>query len=73
VLNEIVRVVKPAGRLAVMEFKKIDGPPGPPKHIRLTPEDVADMIDPYGFQKERTVDVGPYNYLILLKNINNSL
>ena len=37
VLTEIVRVVKPAGILAVMEFKKIDGPPGPPKHIRLSP------------------------------------
>jgi ubiquinone/menaquinone biosynthesis C-methylase UbiE len=69
VLNEIVRVVKPAGRLAVMEFKKIDGPPGPPKHIRLTPEDVADMLAYYGFKKERTVDVGPYNYLMLLNKI----
>jgi ubiquinone/menaquinone biosynthesis C-methylase UbiE len=72
VLNEIVRVIKPAGRLAVMEFKKIDGPPGPPKHIRLTPEDVADMLDPYGFKKERSADVGPYNYLMLLKKINSS-
>jgi ubiquinone/menaquinone biosynthesis C-methylase UbiE len=70
VLNEIVRVVKPAGILAVMEFKKIDGPPGPPKHIRLTPEDVADMLDPYGFKKERSADVGPYNYLILLKKLS---
>ena len=69
VLNEIVRVVKPAGRLAVMEFKKIDGPPGPPKHVRLSPEDVADMLDPYGFKKERTVDVGPYNYFMLLAKI----
>jgi ubiquinone/menaquinone biosynthesis C-methylase UbiE len=69
VLNEIVRVVKPAGRLAVMEFKKIDGPPGPPKHIRLTPEDVADMLAHYGFKKERSADVGPYNYLILLNKV----
>ena len=70
VLNEIVRVVKPTGRLAVMEFKKIDGPPGPPKHIRLSPEEVADMLDPYGFKKERSADVGPYNYLILLKKLS---
>ena len=68
-LNEIARVVKPAGTLAVMEFKKIDGPPGPPKHIRLSPEDVADMLGPYGFKKEHTADVGPYNYLILLEKI----
>ena len=69
VINEIARVVKPAGTLAVMEFKKIDGPPGPPKHIRLSPEDVADMLGPYGFKKEHTADVGPYNYLILLEKI----
>ena len=56
VLNEIVRVVKPAGILAVMEFKKIDGPPGPPIHIRLSSEDVADMLGPYGFKKKRTAD-----------------
>ena len=50
-----------------MEFKKIDGPPGPPIHIRLTPEEVTDRLDPYGFKKERYVDVGTYNYLIMLK------
>ncbi len=70
VLNEILRVVKPAGRLAVMEFKKIDGPPGPPKHIRLSPEDVTDRLDPYGFKKERTADVGPNNYLMLFKQMD---
>ena len=72
VLNEIARVVKPTGILAVMEFKKIDGPPGPPKHIRMSPEDVADRLAPFGFRKERTADVGAYNYLILFKYINSS-
>ena len=35
VLHETVRVVKPNGILAIMEFKTIDGPPGPLS--RLTP------------------------------------
>jgi ubiquinone/menaquinone biosynthesis C-methylase UbiE len=69
VLKEITRVVRPTGTLAVMEFKKIDGPPGPPKHIRLPPEDVADRLGPYGFKKKRSVDVGPFNYLILLNKV----
>ena len=68
-LNEIVRVIKPSGCLAVMEFKKIDGPPGPPIHIRLSAEEVADMLGHYGFKNKRTADVGPYNYLILLEKI----
>ena len=67
VLHEIVRVLKPDGMLAIVEFKKIDGPPGPPVHIRLAPKEVVDMLTPYGFIKDRLVDVGPYNYLMLLK------
>ena len=67
VLDEIVRVVKPNGILSIMEFMKIDGPPGPPRHIRLSPEQVDDMLAPFGFMQERIVDVGPYNYLMLFK------
>ena len=37
-LAEMARLVKPGGRLAVVEFKKIAGPPGPPLAIRLAPE-----------------------------------
>ncbi len=67
VLQEIVRVMKSAGRLAIVEFKKIDGPPGPPRPIRLAPEAVEDMLVPLGFRKDRLVDLGPYNYLIMFR------
>ena len=64
-LQEVQRVMKKGGTLAILEFKKIDGPPGPPVHIRLTPEDVSQMVAPYGFRKRRLIEVGDYNYLIL--------
>ena len=67
VLQEVVRVLKADGRLAIVEFKKMDGPPGPPVHIRLSPQEVGDMLVPYGFTEERLVDVGPYNYLMLFR------
>ena len=67
VLHEIVRVLKTDGILAIVEFKKIEGPPGPPVHIRLSPEEVSNMLAPYGFTTVRQTDVGPYNYLILFK------
>jgi len=67
VLPEIVRVFKPGGVLAVMEFNKTDGPPGPPRHIRLSPEEVDDLLTPFGFKKEHFADVGPHNYLSLHK------
>jgi ubiquinone/menaquinone biosynthesis C-methylase UbiE len=67
VLAEVVRVMRPNGLLAVVEFKKIDGPPGPPKHIRLAPEEVTAIVVPYGFSKERLTDIGPYNYLMMFR------
>jgi len=67
VLHETARVVKSNGILAIMEFKKIDGPPGPPRHIRLSPEQVDDLLTPFGFKQEQFADVGPYNYLVLYK------
>ncbi len=69
VLHETVRVVKPDGTLAIMEFKKTDGPPGPPRHIRLSPEQVEDLLTPFGFKQEHFAEVGPYNYLLLLRKI----
>lgn len=67
VLQEIVRVLKTDGMLVIVEFNKVDGPPGPPVHIRLSPEEVNDMLGPCGFTKVRLTEVGPFNYLMLLR------
>ncbi len=63
-LAEVARVLKPGRHLAIVEFDKIDGPPGPPRHIRLDPEEVENLVAPYGFRRQKTVKLGPYNYLI---------
>jgi len=67
VLPEVVRVLKPGGLFAIVEFKKIDGPPGPPRHIRLAPEVVEEMLAAHGFSKVRFTELGPYNYLITFR------
>jgi ubiquinone/menaquinone biosynthesis C-methylase UbiE len=63
-LAEVARVLKPGGLLAIVEFHQIDGPPGPPRHIRLDPAEVEALVAPYGFARQQTVSLGPYNYLI---------
>jgi len=39
-LEEAYRILRPDGTLTVVDFKKIDGPPGPSISIRMTPEEV---------------------------------
>jgi len=61
--EEIRRVLKPKGRLAIIECKKEDQNFGPPKHIRLSPEQVEEAIIKYGFERRSYADLG-YNYII---------
>jgi ubiquinone/menaquinone biosynthesis C-methylase UbiE len=63
-LAEVSRVMKARGQLAIVEFDKIDGPPGPPRQIRLDPAEVEALVAPCGFARQQTVKLGPYNYLI---------
>jgi ubiquinone/menaquinone biosynthesis C-methylase UbiE len=62
-LREVRRALKPGGRLAVVEFEKVDGPPGPPRAIRLDPAELDAVLAPHGFRLLVTTPVGPYNYL----------
>jgi len=64
VLTEIARVLKPAGRLCIIEFKKIEDGPGPPIGVRLSPEETENIIMPFGFIKDQTTEVGPFHYLL---------
>ncbi len=64
VLSEIRRVLKPGGTFAVVEFNKVEGPPGPPYGVRLSPEDVERILEEYGFTISGTDEVGKYHYLV---------
>jgi len=63
VLTEVMRVLKQTGLLSVVEFKKQDGPPGPPKSIRLTLEEVSKRLQRFGLkQAGPEVEIGEYHY-----------
>lgn len=64
-MNEINRVLKEDGVLAIVEFIKTEGTPGPPMDVRLEPQEVLENIEKYGFKKKEIKETGPYHYLVL--------
>jgi ubiquinone/menaquinone biosynthesis C-methylase UbiE len=69
VLKEIHRVLKPAGKFAVVEYKKIASRRGPPIEIRITPDRVRQKVLPYGFEFLKTVEISELNYLSLFERV----
>ena len=62
-LEEVRRVLKPTGRLAIIECKKQDQSFGPPKHMRLSPDEIEVFTKSYSFKRTGFTDLD-YNYLI---------
>ena len=62
-LKEVARTLKPDGQLAVIEFKKREGPPGPPMKIRISPESLETFLRPFKLLPAKTVDMGEHLYL----------
>lgn len=60
---EMRRVLKPGGRLAVIDCHKQSLPFGPPVHIRLSSEEVKEMMERCDFRFSSEVDLG-YNYMV---------
>jgi ubiquinone/menaquinone biosynthesis C-methylase UbiE len=72
-LAEVARVLKPAGILAVIEFKKQDGPPGPPQKVRLRLEEVSMLLLPVHLIRfGPVVDLGPHLWFAQFKRLMKS-
>lgn len=68
-LAEAARVLKPGGRMTVVEFDKTDGPPGPPRHVRLAPEELDALVLPFGFEQVGSVATGEHTYATTYRRI----
>ncbi len=59
-LKEVKRLLKPAGRLAIVEVIKAEAPFGPPPERKFSPEELRQAID---LTPIKLIDVGPYLYM----------
>jgi ubiquinone/menaquinone biosynthesis C-methylase UbiE len=66
-LADVRRVLKPGGRLAAVEWEKVETEPGPTLEHRLTPQDSGALLEKGGFAVTDIHPVTSANYLLLAR------
>jgi ubiquinone/menaquinone biosynthesis C-methylase UbiE len=61
-LNKIKRILSPDGKIAIVEWEKINGDFGPPIEHRLDRIDLIKILDKLGFTNISTIDIGENFY-----------
>jgi ubiquinone/menaquinone biosynthesis C-methylase UbiE len=64
-IDEVCRVIKPEGRLAIIECKKARTDFGPPESMRISPEEMEKFMTKFPFMKFKYIDLG-FNYMMIL-------
>lgn len=68
--KEVKRLLKPNGRLAIVEIHKYNTPIGPPLIMRFSPEELKQAIN---LTPRSLVDVGHYFYMQIFENNGNDI
>ena len=66
--KEVKRLLKPDAVLAIVEFKKLETPFGPPLEIRYSPEELKEAVK---LNPKSLVELGQYFYMMIFEKINN--
>lgn len=61
-IREAVRMLKPKGKLVVVDWKKTGAPFGPPVGDRVNPQKIEKLALQIGLKKKFAFDAGPYHY-----------
>jgi ubiquinone/menaquinone biosynthesis C-methylase UbiE len=61
---KLVKALKPAGRVVVIDFYKKDLPVGPPPSMKLSEEEVISELRSAGFILTKRLDILPYQYYL---------
>lgn len=65
ILEEGKRILSSRGKLAIVDWKKIEMDFGPPVEERLAEEEVISICEDSSFEFAERSDAGPYNYLLV--------
>lgn len=67
VFEEIKRLLKPGGKLLLVDWKMQGASFGPPVEKRVTPEAVQPLAEKAGFVLEKALEAGPHHWGLVMK------
>lgn len=67
-LSEVKRIITPNGKIAIVEWEKVNSEFGPPIDHRLDRIYLAKMLDSLGFSNISIIDIGDNFYGIIAQN-----
>lgn len=67
ILQEIFRILKPDGKIFLMEWIPEDVPMGPEEGMRVSEEDTRTLIEKIGFHPERNIPAGDFHYALIAR------
>ena len=67
VMDNINRIIKSGGIFSIVEFRKIENNPGPPFNVKISSEQVTEILSQYGFDTINTRKIG--NFITLLTDL----
>lgn len=71
-LHRATRLLKPTGRLVILEWEKVEGPVGPPVEERMTPEDTLADAQAAGLAPVEERSLTPDQYLRVFERASAS-
>ncbi len=66
-IREAMRVLRPGGRLIILEWDDSDPPPGPPEDLRIPKRTVREYCEGMGMTLVEELDAGNHHYGFLFK------
>ena len=64
-------MLKPAGKLVNLDWKKMQVPFGPPFKIRFSEQEARELLKMAGFSITDVKEAGPYHYVVTAKPIDH--
>jgi ubiquinone/menaquinone biosynthesis C-methylase UbiE len=66
ILSEAKRVLKPGGKLLIVEWNNHSSSVGPDGKLRVSKEDMVKLIDSQGFKMEQEIEAGDFHYSMVV-------